>query len=145
MKMYHHLHFSDVMMTAVTCQITSLTCVYSTVYSGSDQRKHQRSASLAFVRGITGDVHVGIPSWSRWRNTPLVREIQMWYFWCKQTDSHWFLFSIHLFRLEFIAGNVIHETANYSVVWYFWDIYCIPHEICRRIAYWSFTPYAEVR
>ena len=33
-------------------QITSLTIVYSTVYLGTDQRKHQSSASLAFVRGI---------------------------------------------------------------------------------------------
>ena len=33
-------------------QITSLTIVYSTVYSGADQSKHQISASLAFVRGI---------------------------------------------------------------------------------------------
>ena len=31
---------------------TSLTIVYSTVYSGADQRKYQSSASLAFVRGI---------------------------------------------------------------------------------------------
>ena len=33
-------------------QTTSLTIVYSTVYSGADQRKHQSSASLALVRGI---------------------------------------------------------------------------------------------
>ena len=33
-------------------QITSLTIVYSTVYSDADQRKHQSSASLAFVWGI---------------------------------------------------------------------------------------------
>ena len=33
-------------------QITSLTFVYSTVYSGANQRKHQSSVSLAFVRGI---------------------------------------------------------------------------------------------
>ena len=33
-------------------QITSLTIIYSTSYSGVDQRKHQSSASLAFVRGI---------------------------------------------------------------------------------------------
>ena len=33
-------------------QITSLTIVYSSVYSGADQRKHKSSASLAFVRGI---------------------------------------------------------------------------------------------
>ena len=35
-----------------TSQITSLRTVYSTVCSGTDQRKHQSSASLAFVRGI---------------------------------------------------------------------------------------------
>ena len=39
-------------MGAVASQITSLTIVYSTVYSDADQRKHQSSASLAFVRGI---------------------------------------------------------------------------------------------
>ena len=33
-------------------QITSLTIVYSSVYSGTDQRKCQSSASLAFVWGI---------------------------------------------------------------------------------------------
>ena len=31
-------------------QITSFAIVYSTVYSGADQREHQSSASLAFVR-----------------------------------------------------------------------------------------------
>ena len=39
-------------MGPIASQITSLTIVYSTVYSDADQRKHQRSASLAFVRGI---------------------------------------------------------------------------------------------
>ena len=39
-------------MGAVASQITSLTIVYSAVYSDADQRKHQISASLAFVRGI---------------------------------------------------------------------------------------------
>ena len=33
-------------------QTTSLTIVYSTVYSGADQWKHQSSVSLAFVWGI---------------------------------------------------------------------------------------------
>ena len=37
-------------MNAMASQITSLTIVYSTVYSGADQRKHQSSASL-----VTGD------------------------------------------------------------------------------------------
>ena len=39
-------------MGAIASQISSLTIVYSTMYSGADQRKHQSSASLAFVRGI---------------------------------------------------------------------------------------------
>ena len=46
------LHYNDVIMTRIASQITSLTVVYSIVYSGADQRKHQSSASLAFVRGI---------------------------------------------------------------------------------------------
>ena len=39
-------------MGAAASQITSLTIVYSTVYSGAEQWKHQSSVSLAFVRGI---------------------------------------------------------------------------------------------
>ena len=39
-------------MGAIASEITSLTIIYSTVYSDADQRKHQSSASLAFVRGI---------------------------------------------------------------------------------------------
>ena len=61
------IHHNDVIMGAMASQITSLTIVYSTFYSGADQRKHQTcyvygeikllkkhqsSASLAFVLGI---------------------------------------------------------------------------------------------
>ena len=45
-------HYNDVIMSVMVSQITSLTIVYSTVYSGADQRKHQSSAPLAFVRII---------------------------------------------------------------------------------------------
>ena len=47
-----HNHYDDVIMTTLASQITSLTVVYSIVYSGVNQRKHQSSASLAFVREI---------------------------------------------------------------------------------------------
>ena len=46
------LHYGDVIMSAMASQITGVAIVYSTVCSGADQRKHQSSASLAFVRGI---------------------------------------------------------------------------------------------
>ena len=49
------IHYDDVIMTTLASQITSLTVVYSIAYSGVDQRKHQSSASLAFVRGIHRD------------------------------------------------------------------------------------------
>ena len=39
-------------MSAIAAHITSLTILYSTVYPGADQSKHQSSASLAFVWGI---------------------------------------------------------------------------------------------
>ena len=48
-------HYGDVIMTTIASQITSLTVVYSIVYSDADQRKHQSSASLAFVWGIHRD------------------------------------------------------------------------------------------
>ena len=50
--MLHWNHYDDVIMTMLASQITSLTVVYSIVYSGVNQRKHQSSASLAFVREI---------------------------------------------------------------------------------------------
>ena len=48
-------HYTDVIMTTMASQITSFMVVYSIVYSGADQRKHQSSASLAFVRGLRRD------------------------------------------------------------------------------------------
>ena len=48
----HVFHYNDVIMSSMASQIPSLMIVYSAVYSGADQRKHQSSTSLAFVRGI---------------------------------------------------------------------------------------------
>ena len=45
-------NYNDVIMGEIASQITSPTIVYSAVYTGADQRKHQSSAPLAFVRGI---------------------------------------------------------------------------------------------
>ena len=51
-RCHNLLHYNDVIMGAIASQITGLTIVYSTVFSDADHRKHQSSASLAFVRGI---------------------------------------------------------------------------------------------
>ena len=47
-------HYGDVIMGTIASQITSPAIDYSTVYSAVDQRKHNSSASLAFVREFTG-------------------------------------------------------------------------------------------
>ena len=64
----YEIQYSDFIMSVMASQITSLTTVYSTNYSGIDQRKHQTSASLAFVRGIhhwpVNSLHKG-----QWRRT----------------------------------------------------------------------------
>ena len=44
-------HYSDVIMSAMTCQITRVSILCSTVCSGADKTKHQGSATLPFVRG----------------------------------------------------------------------------------------------
>ena len=51
-------HHSDVIMSAMASPITSVSIVCSAVYS-ANQRKHQSSASLAFVRGIHRWPHNG--------------------------------------------------------------------------------------
>ena len=45
-------HHNDVIMSAMVFQIIGVSIAYSTVCSGADQRKHQNSVSLAFVREI---------------------------------------------------------------------------------------------
>ena len=46
------VNYGDVIMSAMASQITGVSMICSTVCSGADQRKHQSSAPLAFVRGI---------------------------------------------------------------------------------------------
>ena len=64
-------HYGDVIMGKMTSQITSLIIVYPTVYSGADQRKHQSSAALAFVRGI----HRGSVNPPRAHKWPVTRKL----------------------------------------------------------------------
>ena len=68
-------------MGAKAYQITSLTTVFSTVYSDADQRKHQSSASLAFVWGIHRGYAENVSIW--WRHHDIVASE------CKSGDITW--------------------------------------------------------
>ena len=84
--MTFYRHYIDVIMTMMASQITSLTVVYSIGYSDADQRKHQSSASLGFVRGIHRDrwisrtkgqlrgkwFHLMTSSWDIMQRTPSI-------------------------------------------------------------------------
>ena len=70
LKYFPLRHYSDLIMSTMASQITSLMIIYSTVNSGTDQRKHLSSKSLAFVRGIhqwpdtiTTTCYHRVPSW----------------------------------------------------------------------------------
>ena len=47
-------HYNDVIMCMMVSHITGVLFVWSTIYSGANQREHQSSPSLAFVGESTG-------------------------------------------------------------------------------------------
>ena len=72
-------HYFDHIMGAMASQITSIMTVFSTVLSGAEQRKHQSSASLAFVWGIQ---RWSVNSPHKW---PVTRKYFHW-----MTSSCWY-------------------------------------------------------
>ena len=92
-------------MGTMASQITSLTIVYSTVYSGGYQRKHQSSASLAFVRGIhrspVNSPHKGPVTRKMFPfNDVIMRNftVSQWEFlWCQNTSE---LRSINIWQVS---------------------------------------------
>ena len=87
-----HTHYNVVIMRAMASQINGVSIFYSAVGSGRDERVHQSSASLAFVRGI-----------HRWpvnspRRRPATRkmfpfdDVIMWRdFVCEESTGHWWI------------------------------------------------------
>ena len=111
--------YDNVIIGAMASQITSITIAYSTVYSGADQRKHQSSASLAFVRGINrGPVNAP----HKW---PVTRK----------NDSTWWR------HHEFITCYACISSICQQV----WDLYELLGDVpvpCRYIItnVWTLTP-----
>ena len=110
-------HYGYVMMGAIASQITSLAIIYSAFHLGADQRKHQSSASLAFVRGI----HRGpVNSPHKW---PVTRKmfrfddvmmvlvfLKVFLFWPICRNATLFIYSIVHFILHYRnMSNKIHH------------------------------------
>ena len=105
-QLLRYLHYCDVIMSPTASQITSLTTVYSTVYSDTDQRKHQSSASLAFVRGIHRRPGNSPHKWPVTQKMFPFDDVIMSTAGCKgigrQTDiqySFWLMYATHICRM----------------------------------------------
>ena len=98
-------HYSDVIMSTVTSQITSISIVCWTICKGADQRKHQSSASLAFVRGI-----------HRWpvnspNEGPVTRKVfpsDVVIMYCQDRNSHGYRIMI-MSMMAFLIGSIISD------------------------------------
>ena len=115
-------------MGAIASQITSLTIVYSTVYSDAVQRKHQSSAPLAFVR----EIHHGPVNFPhKWPVTrkmfPFDDVIMNYYIWYLVWFQGKCAISYHIFSdcyLQHFSQNscvVLYPTKpywRYVVTWY---------------------------
>ena len=132
-------HYYDVIMGAIASQITSLTIVYSTVYSDADERRHQSSASLTFVRWI----HRGpVNSPHKWPVTRIMFPLDDVITWCHSlvaltmrasvsvslpqiNDSHIVRFPSGLMLrgvadVTFMATVFLEKYQSISSVLYFW-------------------------
>ena len=117
-------HYIDVIMITMASQITSLTVVYSTVYSDADQRKHQSSTSLAFVWGIHRD------RWSprtkgqlrgKWRHNENSQQ-------APQRGGHGRVITSHISRAMWLFIRVLTSTTIRVLVYIFKAIYTAVYE-----------------
>ena len=118
-------HYSDVIMGTVASQITSLTIVYSTVYSGKDQRKHQSSASLAFVRGIHwGPVNSPHKRPVTWKMFPFDDVIMFFNNWSPETHrTHQWKDQSHKSHNQPLPYHTMHHSEQKCV--HFCSEWCI--------------------
>ena len=115
------VHYNDVIMGTMAPQITSLTIVYTTVYSGADQRKYQSSASLAFVRGIHRRPGNSPHKWPVAQKCFPFDDVIMWYEIVNDQRSYvWFesLFSnpTHSFPQLFVSAGP-NLQAHQNIIW----------------------------
>ena len=113
------MHYNDAMMGTMASQITSLTIVYSAIYSGADQRNHQSSASLSFVwgihRGPVNSPHKGPVTRKMFPFDDVIMTVQL------ESCSHQGPFTIWIMAVEIILHlvQVLVSFAAYEITQYF--------------------------
>ena len=82
-------HYIDVKRPRWRLKSPEFAIVYSSVYSGADQRKHQSSASLVFVRGIHRDREFPAQRASNAENVSIWWRHHAWRIWATSTSTRW--------------------------------------------------------
>ena len=130
----HPLHYIDVIMGAMAFQITSLTIVYPTVYSGADQRKYQSSASLAFVWGIrrwpVNSLHKGPVTWKMFPFDDVIMALDRIDPDIQCSND---IYLCNIFHNYFFEDLFV-ESANH---------YCLIHQ-CFLYHMWKFIPFKRI-
>ena len=126
-------------MGAIPSQITSLTIVYSIVYSDADQRKHQSSASLAFVWGIHWSPVNSPHKWPVTRkmfpfDEVIMLEVIAWesehpLLWC-------IIYTHHQASMLSYMDELMQERRNASALAIELRLYCINSSISLLIKSW---------
>ena len=103
------IHYSDIIMGTMMSQITSLTIVYSIIYSGADQRKHQSSTSLAFVQGIHRRPVNSLHKWPVTRKMFPFDDVIMWNPNLMAMSFHFYILHSHMWN------NILH--MSHTTFW----------------------------
>ena len=92
-------------MDTMPSQITRLTIVYSAVYAGLDQRKHQSSTSLAFLQGVHRGPVNSPHKWPVTRKMFPFDDIIMLFLLCCELycNFQWILVSYLLISVQFTS------------------------------------------
>ena len=98
------MHYSDDIMGAVASQITSLSIVYSTVYSSTDQKKTSKLRVTGICAGnspVTGEFPTQM--------TTHVENVSIWWrhHWCSKSYMPW-----HQWRFSFSIIEVRTRISN---------------------------------
>ena len=122
-------HCGDVIMGAMAYQITSLTIVCPNVYTGADQRKHQSSASLAFVWGIHRWPVISSHKWPVTRKmfpfddvimSPAIIDTYLIYVWIRALNS------------TYSSTQKYHIRTRSSGFDHYGQTYCHTHGKCKN-------------
>ena len=114
---YHYITVIIMIMSAIASQITGVSIVYSAVCSGADQRKHQSSVSLTFVRGIhrwpVDSPHKGPVT----RKTFPFDEFIMWPWPCQQRPTVFLSPGIEAIESALKSNNWILRESRFYISW----------------------------